>query len=145
MGLNFYYILMSFYGLYCWKFSSKAGEENQGFHHINTKTAYKLLFLFIVSSGFLIMLLLQFSTAQVPVPDALIALLSIIATWMTAKKMVECWYIWIFVNFFATGLYIHQQLYPTAVLFTIYSILSFAGLIAWRKSVKQNDTSYSKL
>jgi len=143
-GLNFYYILMSIYGLYCWKFSSKAGEENSGFHRINTKTTIALLLLFIVLFTSVLFVLYKYTHSQVPIPDALIAILSIIATWMAAKKIVECWYIWIFVNFFATGLYIHQKLYPTAVLFTVYSILSFIGLIEWHKSVKKNDPAYTK-
>ena len=145
MGLNIYYILMCIYGLYCWKFASKSGDENQGFHHISAKIWYVLFFLFIVLFGLILIVLLQFSGSQAPLPDTLIAVLSIIATWMAAKKMVECWYIWIFVNFFATGLYIHQNLYPTAVLFTVYSILSFIGLIEWRKSVKNNDSTCTKL
>jgi nicotinamide mononucleotide transporter len=144
MGLNFYYILMSFYGLYCWKFALKSDNENLGFNHITTRALYILLVLFVVLFGSVLIILNQFDSAQVPVPDALIAVLSIIATWMAAKKIVECWYIWIFVNFFATCLYVHQKLYPTAVLFIVYSILSFVGLIEWRKSVKKNDTTYTK-
>ena len=144
MGLNFYYILMSVYGLYCWKFT-KADDENSDFHHINMKTIYILLIIFIVLFGIVLLALHQFPTAQASIPDALIAILSIIATWMSAKKIVECWHIWIFVNIFATGLYIHQKLYPTAILFTVYSILSFVGLIEWRKSVKQNDSAYTKI
>lgn len=144
MGLNFYYILMCAYGLYCWKLASKAGDENHGFHHITVKTLYVLLFLFIVLFGLILIILFQFSGSQAPAPDALIAVLSIIATWMAAKKIIECWYIWIFVNFFATGLYIHQHLYPTAVLFTIYSVFSFIGLVEWRKSVFYNDSTYTK-
>jgi len=121
MGLNFYYILMSVYGLYCWKFT-KVDDENSDFHHINMKTIYILLIIFIVLFGIILIALRQFPTAQASIPDALIAILSIIATWMSAKKIVECWHIWIFVNIFATGLYIHQKLYPTAILFTVYSI-----------------------
>jgi nicotinamide mononucleotide transporter len=137
---------MSVYGLYCWKFASKSSDETSGFHHIKAKTVYTLLLLFIVSFAVVLFILLQFESAQVPVPDALIALLSIIATWMVAKKIVECWHIWIFVNIFATGLYIHQHLYPTAVLFSVYSILSFVGLIEWRKSViQQDDSTYTEL
>ena len=145
MGLNFYYIFMSIYGLYCWKFSSKKSDENLGFHHINNKTTFALLFLFIILLGTVLFALFQFSDSKVPVPDALIATLSIIATWMAAKKIVECWYIWIFANFLATGLYVYQNLYPTAVLFTVYSILSFVGLIEWLKIVKYNDSSHTKL
>jgi len=135
---------MSAYGLYCLKFSSKESDENLGFHRLNSKTAYVLaqlsIFFFIV----LFIILHLFSDSPVPVPDSLIAVLSIIATWMAAKKIVECWYIWIFVNIFATGLYIHQNLYPTAVLFIVYSILSFIGLKEWRKSIRNNDTADTK-
>ena len=145
MGLNFYYILMGFYGLYCWKISTSKVDVNRDFSHVTTKTFYWLLLISVILFGVVLIILSQFDSAQKSIPDALIAVLSIIATWMAAKKIVECWYIWIFVNFFATGLYIHQQLYPTAVLFTFYSILSFVGLIEWRKSVKNNDSSYSKL
>jgi len=137
MILQFYYIIMSIYGLYCWKFAPKSNDENIGFHHIEIKTIYILTFIFIVSSGITIFALFHFPNSQMPVPDALIALLSIIATWMSAKKIVECWHIWIFVNIFATVLYIHQKLYPTAILFTLYSILSFVGLAEWKKSVKK--------
>ena len=144
MGLNFYYILMSIYGLYCWKFSLKSDNVDFGFNHITHKTLYVLLLLFVILLGSILIILNQIDSAQVPIPDALIAVLSIIATWMAAKKIVECWYIWIFVNFFATCLYVHQKLYPTAVLFIVYSILSFVGLIEWRKSVKKNDTTYTK-
>ena len=136
MGLNFYYIFMSIYGLYCWKFALKPDDVNFGFSHITNKTLYILLILFVILFGSILIILSKINSAQVPVPDALIAVLSIIATWMAAKKIVECWYIWIFVNFLATCLYVHQKLYPTAILFIVYSILSFVGLIEWRKSVK---------
>lgn len=137
MGLNFYYILMSIYGLYYWKFSPKSKNENLNFIHISSKLIFVLIFVFFILFGFALIILRQFPSSQVPIPDALIAILSIIATWMAAKKIVESWYLWIFVNSFATILYIHQKLYPTAVLFSIYSIFSFIGLIEWQKSVKK--------
>ena len=144
MGLNFYYILMCFYGLYCWKFSSKAGGDNHGFHRIDLKTTLVLFCFFIVLFTSAVIVLRRFTDSQVAIPDALIAVLSIIATWMVAKKIVECWYIWIFVNIFATGLYIHQKLYPTAILFIVYSILSFVGLLEWQKSINKDDSAYTK-
>jgi len=143
-GLNVFYILMSFYGLYCWKFASTETDANQGFKHISNKTAFILLLVFLILFCAILPVLREFPDSNMPIPDTLIAILSIIATWMSAKKIVECWYIWIFVNIFATGLYIHQKLYPTAILFTVYSILSFTGLIEWRKSIKNNDTAHKK-
>jgi len=143
-GLNVFYILMSFYGLYCWRFATTKVDENPGFRHTNSKISFILLLVFLVLFCAVLPVLRLFPDSNVPIPDALIAILSIIATWMAAKKIVECWYIWIFVNIFATGLYIHQKLYPTAILFTVYSILSFKGLTEWRKSIKNNDTAHTK-
>ena len=135
---------MCIYGLYCWKFASRDNDDNSDFHYITAKTMYVLSIVFVVFFGVVFIALNQFPNAQVPISDALIAVLSIIATWMAAKKIVECWYIWIFVNIFASVLFVRQELYPTAVLFTLYSILSFAGLMEWRKSVKKNDTANTR-
>ena len=137
MGMNVYYTIMSVYGLYCWKFAkSKEGEKNE-FHFISKNLAIRLSFITLLIFGLIYFILLRFPESEVPIADTLVASLSIVATWMTAKKIVECWYPWIFVNFFAIGLYAYQGLYPTAILFVFYGILSIVGLINWRKSVKK--------
>jgi len=129
------------YGLYCWKFSHKSAEENHGFRRVNIRTILILLLSFFVLFALSVIFLYQFTNSQMIIPDSLIAVLSIMAMWMAAKKIVECWHIWIFVNIFATGLYIHQNLYPTAVLFSVYSILSFVGLKEWLKATNNYDSS----
>lgn len=139
MGLNFYFIVMAVYGLYCWKLAPKKNAVSRDFHFISFKTTLRLALIAVGMFGFLFFILRHYTDSQVPAPDALIATLSIIATWMVAQKMVACWYVWIFTDVFATGLYIHQKLYPTVVLFAAYSILSVIGLIEWRKSVKKKD------
>ena len=138
MGMNVYYTAMSFYGLYCWKLA-KTTDESNDFHFISNKLAIRLCFISLIVFGFIYAILLHFPDSELPVPDALIAALSIVATWMTTQKMVECWYPWIFVNFFAIGVYAHQGLYVTAILFICYGILSIVGLIRWRKSVIQKQ------
>ncbi|MDR0427893.1 MAG: nicotinamide riboside transporter PnuC [Dysgonamonadaceae bacterium] len=136
MGMNVYYTFMSVYGLYCWKFAktNESGKEND-FHFISPGLVIRLSIAALFIFGFIYFILIKFPESEVLVPDALVATLSIIATWMTAKKIVECWYLWIFVNFFAIGLYAYQELYPTAILYIFYGTLSIVGLINWRKSV----------
>jgi len=145
MGLNGYYILMCAYGLYCWKFASESSDENFGFQRINVKTTFILTGVSVILFGLIFVILHQFTDSKILIVDTLIAVLSIIATWMAAKKIVECWYIWIFSDIIATSLYIHQKLYPTAILFTAYCVLSVLGLIEWQKSVKSNDSAHTKL
>lgn len=135
MGMNVYYTIMSAYGMYCWKFAKNRNDEDNQFHFISGKLALKLSAVAVIIFGLIYFILIRFPESEVPGPDALVATLSIVATWMTAKKIVECWYPWIFVNFFAIGLYAYQSLYPTAILYVFYGVLSIVGLIQWRKSV----------
>ncbi|MDR3339356.1 MAG: nicotinamide riboside transporter PnuC [Candidatus Symbiothrix sp.] len=133
-GMNIYYIIMSVYGLYCWKFSRKKEENDADFHRIDMKIILPLTIFTIICLGILSFILFHFTDSPVAFPDALIATFSITATWMVAKKIIECWYLWIFVNSFAVGLYFYQGLYSTAVLFIFYAVLSVVGLKEWRKS-----------
>jgi len=138
-GLNLYYAVLSVYGLYSWKFASTKDDANHAFRHLSIHLAIFLTAVTVVVFAGMIFILDRYTDSPVPIPDALVAALGIVATWMTAKKIVECWYLWIFANIFATGLYISQSLYPTAVLYIVYSTLSFVGLSEWRKSVTQKQ------
>ncbi|MDR0799545.1 MAG: nicotinamide riboside transporter PnuC [Dysgonamonadaceae bacterium] len=135
-GLNVYYAAMSFYGLYCWKFVPTK-EERRGVQQISQSQIIKSGIIGGCLFAGLSFCLARYTHSPVPFPDAFIATLGIIATWMTAKKIIESWYLWIVSNFFAIGLYIYQQLYPTSVLYVVYGILSIIGLREWRKSLIQ--------
>jgi nicotinamide mononucleotide transporter len=72
----------------------------------------------------------------VPVRDSFITSLSIIATWMLARKIYEHWYLWIVVNSVSVALFLARGLYPTVILYLVYGMMSFAGLMAWRKTIR---------
>ncbi|MPN57770.1 hypothetical protein SDC9_205464 [bioreactor metagenome] len=57
---------------------------------------------------------------------------------MLAKKLIEHWMLWIVVDAVSAGLYFYKELYPTAILFIVYTIMAIAGLIQWRKDLKKN-------
>jgi len=71
----------------------------------------------------------------VPEWDSFITSLSIIATWMLARKIYEHWYLWLAVNAASVLLFITRGLYPTVILYLIYFAMSFAGLRAWKRSL----------
>ncbi len=72
-----------------------------------------------------------------PVPgwDSFITALSIIATWMLARKFIEHWYLWLIVNAAAMILFLSRGLYPTTALYAVYFIMSFSGLKEWKKTL----------
>jgi nicotinamide mononucleotide transporter len=68
-----------------------------------------------------------------PFLDAWTTVLSLIALFLTARKIFESWHLWIFVNVVYIGLYVYKGLLLTAVLYGIFAALSVAGLINWRR------------
>jgi nicotinamide mononucleotide transporter len=72
--------------------------------------------------------------------DSLTTALSITATWMLAKKYIEHWLIWIFVDIFSAGLYVYKGLWPTVILFIVYTVMAVIGYLEWKKDlIRKNE------
>lgn len=132
MGIYIYYFFASIYGWYVWTRSTKKGADSSITH---TPLNYygKLSLLFIVIFIGIAFILIRFTDSPVPYGDSFTTSLSIIAMWMLAHKYIEQWWLWIGVNVVSTGLYLWKGLYPTALLFIIYSIIPFFGYFKWKK------------
>lgn len=97
--------------------------------------AMKILAVFALLWAAMWQVLERFTDSPVPVADSFITSLSIVATWMLARKIYEHWYLWIVVNFSMVGLCLFRELYPTLVLYMVYGVMSFAGLREWAKTI----------
>ena len=135
-ALNVYYVAVSIYGWYCWRYA----RQSDG-----TVTKLKIsrirISLALVLTAILVVLyigcayaLQRFTDSPVPFYDALGTSLSIVATWMLARKILEHWMLWIFINFFSAALCFYRGLYPTTGLFIVYGIMSVAGWYKWKQS-----------
>jgi len=76
-----------------------------------------------------------FTDSPVPGWDSFITSLSIVATWMLARKIYEHWFLWILVNIVSAVLFFNRGLHPTVILYVIYAIMSFTGLFVWKKAI----------
>ncbi len=135
MVLNSYFLFVNLYGLYCWKLSPQAEDNPLKIRRLKLKEGMLLFLIFIIFFVFIGILLDRMTDSIVPYPDALLAALSMVASWMVARKILDHWFVWIFVNIFSVGLYYYLRLYPTSVLYFIYAIMSFVGLLQWRRSM----------
>ncbi len=70
-----------------------------------------------------------------PGGDSFTTSLSVIATWMLARKIYKHWFLWIVVNIAAAILFLTRGLFPTVVLYIVYCLMSFAGLKAWKATI----------
>jgi nicotinamide mononucleotide transporter len=111
---------------------------------LKLKTGVLLAILFIILYGLMWVVLTKFTDSPVPSWDAFITSLSVVATWMLARKIYEHWFLWIVVNFVSAVIFMVKGLYPTLVLYIVYGIMSFAGLVAWKKSIS-NDSEKFKI
>ncbi len=139
MGLQLYYVFISIYGWYFWlKGNTKESAETGSLQVRRTskKLALNLTLMFFLLYGVIIFILLNFTDSTVPYMDTLTTALSIVATWMLAKKYIEHWLIWIFVDLVSTGLYVYKSLWPTVILFLVYTFMAVVGYREWRKDLK---------
>ncbi len=68
-----------------------------------------------------------------PTADAFLALGSLAAQFLQARKYLECWATWIGVDLGYVAFYATAGLLATAGLYLAWTALAFAGLLAWRR------------
>ncbi len=134
MALQLWYLGASFYGWFMWGIQSKkSGSDAPMVIPLSVK---KGLFSFIVASaGFLVLwyLLENFTQDPMPLTDAIIASLSLLATYWVANRHIQHWLLWIVADVLAVYMYLAMGLYATAVLYFIYTGAAVVGYLHWRK------------
>jgi nicotinamide mononucleotide transporter len=134
MGLNAYYVVISIYGWILWS----KGREDKGkklpVSRLGWRTALVLLLITAAAFGIIGLILERYTDSPVPYWDAFTTALSFTATWMLARKILENWILWIIVDAVSMGLYFYRGLYPTLVLFAIYTTMAVIGYLKWRRS-----------
>lgn len=140
MGLQVYYVAISIYGWYFWlKGERSENSKKVSVRNLTKKLTYKLVIATLLIYIVLLYILLKFTDSDVPFMDSLTTALSIVATWMLAKKYIEHWLIWIFVDLFSSGLYVYKNLWPTVILFLVYTVMAYFGYKEWNKDLKQQS------
>lgn len=135
MALQIYYVVVSIYGWYHW-IKGNSGEKD----HLHVSLTPNRLWILLVAITvalflFIAFILENYTDSPIPLGDSLTTALSLVATWMLARKYIEHWLIWVFVDFFSAILYAFKSLWPTAVLFIVYTIMAILGYLSWKKDI----------
>lgn len=148
MAFQFYYLAISIYGWIYWaKSRNKRTRErntdskvqNESKLEVNVLNRKLLLYSIVLSLIFYVVIYLilsRLTNSDVPHGDAFTTALSIVATFLLARKFIENWIFWIIVDAVSLGLYIYKGLYPTAILFFALTILAFVGYFKWKKELE---------
>jgi nicotinamide mononucleotide transporter len=145
MGLQFYYFFISIYGWWAWLHPSQNGNNKE--LQITRTTRKTWIELFVISSllfSVMAAVLKEYTDSPIPYWDSLTTSLSIIATWMLARKKFEHWILWIFIDLVCIILYIWRGLYPTTLLFIVYAVMAVAGYVEWKKDLNKLECQQIK-
>ena len=135
MGLQVYFLIMNFYGWYFW---SQTNENEKT--PVSSITAREVILSIIGIIGFTIGLgffLYKGTDASFPFLDSFCTACSIVAQVFLARKVMENWLIWIFVDVIYVGVYMVKDLHLTAGMYALYIYIAAMGYIEWRRKFLQ--------
>lgn len=131
MELQGIFMAMAIYGFAKWNQTEKAWKvEKSRRPEILIGVSSSLIFGLL--SGYLHH---EISNVSFPFLDATLTGFSIWGTYLAARKKIETWIVWIFVDFHYVGIYIYKGMIETAALYAIFLILAFNGFYIWRKKM----------
>jgi nicotinamide mononucleotide transporter len=142
MGLQVYFLITNIYGWYFWS-SKPAVEVKTPVALITSKqliTAILIVALVTPTLGFLLIRLspiLHYKPASYPYLDSFCTACSLVAQVFLARKILENWLIWIFVDIIYVGIYIFKGLDDTAVMYAIYVPIALLGYLDWKRDYKK--------
>jgi nicotinamide mononucleotide transporter len=146
MFLQCYFCGMGVYGWFSWKYKTQNRQSA-----IRTMSnmerlrlgifiaAVTLLIGTLIANIHLILPQVFDHPASYPYVDTFIAITSILATILLARRIFETWVLWIIVDLTSIGLYSVKGVKLIAIEFCIFLGLAILGIYSWHRLRKQGD------
>lgn len=137
-GINVYYLFAAVYGWVVWKWGRKSkNTDDLPITSMPLQKYLPLIAVFVIAWLGIAFVLANYTNSDVVWLDSFTTALSIVGMWMLAQKYVEQWMTWIAVDIVSAGLYIYKDLYFTAGLYALYTIIAIFGYIKWKRMMIQ--------
>lgn len=133
-GLQVYFLVMNFYGWYFW--SRKEIHKKVPVSSISLNEIILSISAIVVFTAGLGYFLYMGTDASFPFIDSFCTACSLVAQVFLARKVLETWLIWIFVDIIYVGVYIVKDLHLTAGMYALYIVIAAIGYRDWRKEYK---------
>jgi len=140
--LNGYYVAMNGYGWYYWLYGGRQRPADRlPVTFTPVQTRWILAALVTASTLAMGWFLDNRTDADLPYWDSATTTMSFAAMWMTARKYIDNWIVWLVVDIIATGMYIFKGIEFYAVLYGVYLFMAVAGWRAWKRSMNLASSS----
>ena len=141
--LQFFYLAISFYGLLQWNTKNTAiplkektliNELRIEFSSIKSISTY--IFIGAVLSYFIYLGLVYFKSSY-PFWDAITSSFGIIATYLTVKKKIDNWILWIIIDAILSVVLYLKEMPFYSFLYLIYLIFAYIGFLKWKSEIEK--------
>jgi nicotinamide mononucleotide transporter len=135
MGLQFYFLATNIYGWYFW--SKKPATDDKTPVLLIKKKEVIVSIVAVIVFTFILGSVLKYTPASYPFIDSFCTACSLVAQLFLARKILENWLIWIFVDIVYVGVYLFKGLHLTAIMYAIYVGIALMGYIDWKRDYKR--------
>jgi len=135
-ALNLFYFAMAIYGWSVWYFG-RSGDAELPVSVWPRNVHVAAIAAVVAASAVSGYLLSRYSDAVYPYVDSMTTWGAIWATFLVARKVLENWWYWLVIDAASIVIYWSRDLHLTALLFVAYVAMIPFGLIAWRRSWRE--------
>lgn len=140
-GLNTYYLVTSFIGLWHWRRDRRLlGEdhicaEKDDVIHLNRLSLQTIMASLVVTLIGTVALANLMELVENPMSylDATVTVLSVVATWWLVRSYLQQWWLWIAADFLSTLLCASQEMWWMTALYAAYTLSAVFGYIHWKR------------
>lgn len=137
MMINFYYVVMSFYGWYHW--TRKKGQEVAFPISMMTTTEKKWsVYIFLLTVVFVVVIYTFFDkfTHWTSYVDTIVTGIFFVGMWLMAKRKIENWVLWIVGDLISIPMYFVKGYSFTSIQYLIFAIIAVYGYLEWKRILK---------
>ena len=140
-GLNTYYLIASFIGLWQWRrdrmrlVSNEPAEQADDVIHLNRLSVSTVLLSAVIAVVGTLALAWLMELVENPMSylDATVTVMSAIATWWLVKSYIQQWWLWIAADLLSTILCAPQGMWWMTALYAAYTLSALIGYNHWKR------------
>ena len=139
-----YYIPMQILGFFRWNRHLKENKREIIKMSLNIRERLKLfavtLLLTLAATVFLV-----YTEDKSPFIDGITAVFSVLGMYLTVRRAIEQWVVWMFVNGLSAFMWLKiaisgERVFSTVIMWSVYFILAIYFYVCWRREIK-NDAN----
>lgn len=140
-----YYIPMQILGIFKWKKHLKKDTKEIVKTRLSNKNRIILLFIGVLGS-IITSIILHYFHDKSPIADGITTFLSVLGMYLTVRRAIEQWVIWMVVNGISALMWVNLVLrgtktYSTVIMWVVYFVLAIYFYFEWKKVLNKNEIS----